>query len=139
MKQFRKVTVVMQQFCRAKQDPIRIPRKTRKNKQHGHKNIKTPDTEQNSSLDEEYFYTVTNTKPDNKVNATVGGTKFKIAIDTGATINVIDYTNFEQMKDIKLTRTNMKAYAYSKTSLVEFIGKAVIETKNVCRLLLPLL
>ena len=118
--------------CRAKQDPIRIPRKTRKNKQHGHKNIRTLDTEQNSSSDEEYLYTVTDAKPDNKVNVTVGGSKFKIAVDTGATINVIDYGTFEQMKDIKLTRTNMKAYAYSKTSPVEFIGKfeAVIETKK---------
>ena len=62
----------------------------------------------------------------------MGGSKFKIAVDTGATINVIDYGTFEQMKDIKLTRTNMKAYAYSKTSPVEFIGKfeAVIETKK---------
>ena len=118
--------------CRAKQNPIRIPRKTRKNKQHGHKNIRTLDTEQNSSSDEEYLYTVTDAKPDNKVNVTVDGSKFKIAVDTGATINVIDYGTFEQMKDIKLTRTNMKAYAYSKTSPVEFIGKfeAVIETKK---------
>ena len=118
--------------CRAKQNLIRIPRKTRKNKQHGHRNIRTLDTEQNSSSDEEYLYTVTDAKPDNKVNVTVGGSKFKIAVDTGATINVIDYGTFEQMKDVKLTRTNMKAYAYSKTSPVEFIGKfeAVIETKK---------
>ena len=64
--------------CRAKQNPIRIPRKTRKNKQHaGHKNIRTLDTEQDSSSDEEYLYTVTDAKPDNKVNVTVGGSKFK--------------------------------------------------------------
>ena len=119
--------------CRAKQNPIRIQRKTRKNIQHGgHKNIRTLDTEQNSSSDEEYLYTVTDAKPDNKVNVTVGSRKFKIAVDTGATINVIDCSTFEQMKDIELTRTNMKAYAYSKTSPVEFIGKfeAVIETKK---------
>ena len=62
----------------------------------------------------------------------MGSSKFKIAVDTGATINVIDCSTFEQMKDIELTRTNMKAYAYSKTSPVEFIGKfeAVIETKK---------
>ena len=36
------------------------------------------------------------------------------------------------MKDVKLTRTNMKAYAYSKTAPVEFVGKfdATIETKK---------
>jgi hypothetical protein len=36
------------------------------------------------------------------------------------------------MKDVKLTRTNMKAFAYSKKSPVEFVGKfeALIETKK---------
>ena len=89
-------------------------------------------TEQNSSSDEKYLYTVTDAKPYNKVNVTVGGSKFKIDVDTGATIYVIDYCTFEQVKDIKLTHTNMKAYAYSKTSPVGFIGKfeAVIETKK---------
>ena len=118
--------------CRAKQNPVRLPRKTTKGKQHAQKNIKTLDTEQNSSSDEEYLYTITDKKSDNKVNVTIGGSQIKIAVDTGATINVIDYNTFEKMKDIKLTRTNMKAFAYSKKSPVEFIGKfeALIETKK---------
>ena len=55
-----------------------------------------------------------------------------MAVDTGPTINVIDYNTLEKMKDVKLTRTNMKAFAYSKKSPVEFIGKfeALIETKK---------
>ena len=106
--------------CRAKQNHARLPRKTTKGKQQAQKNIKTLDTEQNSSSDEEYLYTITDKKSDNKVNV------------TGATINVIDYSTFEKMKDVKLTRTNMKAFAYSKKSPVEFIGKfeALIETKK---------
>ena len=118
--------------CRAKQNPVRLPRKTTKGKQQAQKNIKTLDTEQNSSSDEEYLYTIIDKKSDNKVNVTIGGSQIKIAVDTGATINVIDYNTFEKMKDVKLTRTNMKAFAYSKKSPVEFIGKfeALIETKK---------
>ena len=118
--------------CRAKQTPTRTPRKPQKHTHHTPKNIRTLDTEQNSSSDQEYLYTVTRNKADNKVKVTVGGRKFKIAVDTGATINVIDYNTFEEMKDVKLTCTNMKAYAYSKTAPVEFVGKfdATIETKK---------
>ncbi len=75
---------------------------------HAQKNIKTLDTEQNSSSDEEYLYTITDKKSDNKVNVTIGGSQIKIAVDTGATINVIDYNTFEKMKDVKLIRTRSK-------------------------------
>ena len=62
----------------------------------------------------------------------MGGAKFKITIDTGATINVIDGDTFNKMKDITLTRTNTKAFAYTTKSPVEFLGKfeTVIETRN---------
>ncbi len=90
----------------------RLPRKTTKGKQHAQKNIKTLDTEQDSSSDEEYLHTITDKTLDNKVNVTIDGSKFKIAIDAGA----IDCNTFEKMKDVKLTCTNMKAYAYSKKS-----------------------
>ena len=118
--------------CRAKRNPVRLPRKTTKSKPHGQKSLKALETEPTSSSDEEYLYTVMDKKSDNKVNVTVGGHKFKIAVDTGATINVIDCNTFETMKDINLTRTNMKAFAYSKATPVEFIGKfeATIETKK---------
>ena len=94
------------------------------------KNIKTLDTEQYSSSDREYMYTVTTTKLDNKLNVTVSGNKFKIAVDTGVTINVIDYNTFEQMKDLKLSHTKTKAFAYSKTTPMESLGKfqAIKET-----------
>ncbi len=75
---------------------------------------------------------MTNQKNNNKVNVTVGGAKFKITIDTGATINVIDRDTFNKMQDITLNRTNTKAFAYNTTSPVEFLGKfeGVIETRK---------
>ena len=66
---------------------------------------------------------MTNQKNNNKVNVTVGGAKFKITIDTGATINVIDRDTFNKMQDITLNRTNTRAFAYNTKSPVELIGK----------------
>ncbi len=75
---------------------------------------------------------MTNQKNSNKVNVTVAGAKFKITMDTGATINVIDRDTFNKMQDITLNRTNTKAFAYNTKSPVEFLGKfeAVIETRK---------
>ncbi|CAB4007481.1 PREDICTED: uncharacterized protein K02A2.6-like [Paramuricea clavata] len=116
--------------CRGKQKQTRSPRYT--NKKHAQRNLKTLDTESNSSSDEDYLYTMTNTKHNNKVNVKVGGAKFQTTIDSGATINVIDRDTFNKMQEIKLTRTNTKAFAYNTKSPVEFLGKfeAVIETRK---------
>ena len=59
---------------------------------------------------------MTNQKNNNKVNVTVGRAKFKITIDTGATINVIDRDTFNKMQDITLNRTNTKAFAHKHES-----------------------
>ena len=119
--------------CRGKQNQTRVPRNqaSKSSKKHKSKNLKTLDMESNSS-DDDYLYTMTHQKNNNKVNVTVGGAKFKITIDTGATINVIDGDTFNKMKDITLSRTNTKAFAYSTKSPVEFLGKfeTVIETQK---------
>ena len=119
--------------CRGKQNQTRETRNQtyKSSKKHKPKNLKTLDAESNSS-DEDYLYSMTNGKNNNKVNVTVGGAKFKIAIDTGATINVIDRDTFNKMQDVTLNRTNTKAFAYNTKSPVEFIGKfeSVIETRK---------
>jgi len=119
--------------CRGKQNQTRVRRNQayKSSKKHKSKNLKTLDTESNSS-DDDYLYTMTHQKNNNKVNVTVGGAKFKITIDTGATINVIDGDTFNKMKDITLNRTHTKAFAYSAKSPVEFLGKfeTVIETRK---------
>ncbi|CAB3996492.1 PREDICTED: uncharacterized protein LOC107336737 [Paramuricea clavata] len=116
--------------CRGKQKQTRSL--TYSNKKHAQRNLKTLDTRSNSSSDEVYLYTMTNTKHNNKVNVKVGGAKFQTTIDSSATINVIDHDTFNKMQDIKLTCTNTKAFAYNTKSPVEFLGKfeAVIETRK---------
>ena len=85
------------------------------------------------SSEEDYLYSMTdNHKNNNKVNVTVGGSKFKITIDTGASINVIDRETYNKIQGMKLSRTNTKAFAYNTNSPVEFLGKfeAIIETRQ---------
>ena len=57
--------------------------------------------------------------------------KFKMTIDTGATINVIDRKTFQKLKNMTLRNTNTQAYACSNKTPVDFLGKfeTVIETK----------
>ena len=122
--------------CRGKQkqtQSLKSPaRRAKTYKNNARRNVKTLDTESSSSSDEDYLYSLTKSKQDNKVNVTVGGAKFKTTIDSGATINVIDHGTFSKMQNIALTRTKTKAFAYDTTSPVEFVGKfdAVIETKK---------
>ena len=92
------------------------------------------DTE--SSADDEYFYVVNSTKPTKEipyVNVKIQGNKLRMTVDTGATINVLrDRRTFDQMTNITLQPTNVKAYAYNNTTPVKFLGKfeAAIETKR---------
>ena len=119
--------------CRGKQIQPRVPRNQayKSSKKHKSKNLKTLDTESNSS-DDDYLYTMTHQKTITRSMLQWRGAKFKITIDTGVTINVIDGDTFNKMKDITLTCTNRKALAYSTKSPVEFFGKfeTVIETRK---------
>ena len=69
---------------------------------------KSSDTE--SSADEEYFYAVNSTKPAKEipcVDVNIQGNKFRMTVDTGATINVLDRLTFDQMTNIFLQPTDL--------------------------------
>ena len=115
----------------------RKPPKSSHRKKHGprHDGIRqlqeneSSDTE--SSADDEYFYAVNSTKPAKEipyVNLKIQGNKLRMTADTGATINVLDRSTFDQMININLHQTNVKAYAYNTTTPVKF--EAPIETKR---------
>ena len=119
----------------------RKPRKTSYRKKPGprHDGIRqlqeneSSDTE--SSADDEYFYAVNSTKPATEipyVNVKIQGNKLRMTVDTGATINVLDRRMFDQMTNINLQPTKVKAYAHNNTTPVKFLGKfeAAIETKR---------
>ena len=70
-----------------------------------------------------------------KVNVKVCTHSFKATVDTGATINVIDHNTYAKMNKVnkpELKPTNIKAFAYTATKPVQFVGKfeAVIETRK---------
>ena len=125
--------------CREQLAQTRYRRNQRQNanKIRQPRNLKTIDTKAESKSDasseEDYLYSMTdNRKNNNRVNVTVGGAKFKITIDMGASNNVIDRETYNKIQGMKLSRTNTKAFAYNTSSPVEFLGKfeAVIETRK---------
>ena len=83
------------------------------------------------SSDENYIYAMTSDKAP-KVNVKVCTHSFKATVDTGATINVIDHNTYAKMNKPELKPTNIKAFAYTATKSVQFVGKfeAVIETRK---------
>ena len=83
------------------------------------------------SSDENYIYAMTRDKAP-KVNVKVCTHSFKATVDTGATINVIDHNTYAKMNKPELKPANIKAFAYTATKPVQFVGKfeAVIETRK---------
>ena len=80
---------------------------------------------------------VNSTKPAKEipcVNVKIQGNKLRMTVDTGATINLLDRRTSDQMTNINLQPTNVKAYPYNTTIPVKFLGKceAAIETKRRC-------
>ena len=68
------------------------------------------------------------------VKVKIQGNMLRMTVDTGATINVLDRHTFDQMTNINLQPTNVKAYTYDTTTPVKFLGKfeAAISTGG-CR------
>ena len=83
------------------------------------------------SSDENYVYAMTSNRAP-KANVKVCEHSFKATVDTGATINVIHHNTYNKMNRPELKPTNIKAFAYTATKPVQFVGKfeAVIETRK---------
>ena len=86
------------------------------------------DNDNDSSTSNDYLYSLTNPslryrKETPKTKVTVGGHKFAITVDTGASIYIMDHETFSKLKGISLHTTNVKAYTYNATKPVRFLGK----------------
>ena len=120
--------------CRSKPQK-QNPKNKRKNQEQRQSkrpiNPLQPTDSESELSSEDYMYTVKNrTTP--KVRVKVCEHSFNAMIDTGATINVIDYKTYEQMRGTELRKTHIKAFAYNAKEPVKFKGKfdAVIETRK---------
>ena len=83
---------------------------------------------EDNSSNEEYLYTVSNdneksSKRSPVVNVVVEGHKFNMILDTGSTINVIDRNTFKKMEGFKLQQTKIKAFPFTSSKPVCFMGK----------------
>ena len=94
-------------------------------------------TKEESSSDSEdnvYVYPVSSQSKttNNMANVIIKGHNFKILIDTGASINVIDETTHAKMKNAQLRATKTKVFPYHGDSPVKLLGcfQAIIETKR---------
>ena len=92
---------------------------------------------EDNSSDEEYLYTVSNdndksSKRSPVVNVVVEGHKFNMILDTGSKINIIDRNTFEKMEGVKLQQTKIKAFPFTSSQPVCFMGKfeSTISTKS---------
>ena len=118
-------------ICKDKQKQNQKPGRQIKGRKKAVRPLKTE--ESSNSSEEDYVYAVNNknnTSP--SVNVTVLSHVFKIIVDTGATINVIDENTYAKMKETDLRPTNIKAFPYNSPKPVKFLGKfdAAIETKK---------
>ena len=76
------------------------------------------ETEYYSSRDlGDYLCSVQADKSSPKADVKMLRHKFKMTIDTGATINVIDRKTFQKQKKVTLRNTNTQAYTYSNKTL----------------------
>ena len=69
------------------------------------------DNENDSSASDNYLYSLANPSLNyrKETKITVGGHKFAITVDTGASINVMDQETFSKLKGISLHQTNVKS------------------------------
>jgi hypothetical protein len=97
---------------------------TKSGGKHPKKTINPIDRAENDtdSSDEEYIYAIKDQKLP-KVIVKVCQHSFKATVDTGATINVIDKTTYDNMSGPQLTKTSIKAFAYNATKPVQFLGE----------------
>ena len=93
----------------------------------------TSDNEITSNSSDDYLYVIHTADPKHpEVFVKAKGSKFKVTVDTGSTIDVIDQDTFKKLQGIKLKSTNVEAYPYNSDKPVEMAGKfdTLLETKR---------
>ena len=68
---------------------------------------------------------------DATVTVNIAGKNLSILVDSGASVNAIDHTLFNQLKSSNtiLEKSNAKIYPYGKTTSLDLVGKATFPVK----------
>ena len=86
-----------------------------------------------SESEQDYCYAISHVpKKHPKANVLVNGISMRFLVDTGSSINVIDYGTFQKLPNITLKRTTIKAYPFNSNEPVKMKGKfdTTIESQN---------
>ncbi len=90
-----------------------------------------------SSSDSHYCYSTEHQNPvpkstQPKANIFIEGQRIPMTVDTGATINVIDWETFKKINSVHLEPTTVKAFAFNSSEPVKLAGKfeTVLETQK---------
>ncbi len=122
---------------RRKEGGAKLSHRTGDNKRPQHTKTKSKERKsihpvskvsESESSDEEYLYV----KYQAKLSESWFKHWFKAALDTGATINVVDQETFAKMVKPDLKKTSIKAFAFDAKSPVRFVGRfeATIATRK---------
>ena len=100
-----------------------------------HAQLRVVDDEEHSSEDDVYLFAVRSNYKEEKpiIQVKVNSTPLALMADSGATINVLDETDYRKLADpLKLKSTNIKTYAYQSDKPLHVLGKfsATIESKS---------
>ena len=68
---------------------------------------------------------------DATVTVNIAGKNLSILVDSGASVNAIDHTLFNQLKSFNtiLEKSNAKIYPYGKTTSLDLVGKVTFPVK----------
>ena len=68
---------------------------------------------------------------DATVTVNIAGKNLSILVDSGASVNAIDHTLFNQLKSSNtiLEKSNAKIYPYGKTTSLDLVGKVTFPVK----------
>ncbi len=78
-----------------------------------------------------YCYAVETQRTNNPVaKVKINNQYIKFTVDTGSTINIIDPTTFDQLGNVTLVKTHIKAFPFNSTTPVKMKGKFCTEIES---------
>ncbi|XP_028418333.1 uncharacterized protein K02A2.6-like [Dendronephthya gigantea] len=108
----------------------------KKKQQHRVNKVATKSQHNTSSSEDEYVFMTVGANVKTKVHptamVTIGKENIEFIVDTGATVNLIEESDYLRLKDVKLKKTSTKIFPYDSQVPLKLLGKfeAVIETNG---------
>lgn len=97
--------------------------------------VESKSRDDTSSSEDEYVFTTVEAKVKSEVcptaAVTIGKENIDFIVDTGATVNLIEESDYLRLKDVKLRKTSTKIFPYDSHVPLKILGKfETIETRE---------